>query len=239
MTTNNLELWNSVRTPDPKVTKGFKRGGGFSGTATNAVYLIQRATEHWGPMGGHWGVEIVDDKMLQGAPIVMEGAVIGHELVHMIRINLRHPGGLVPGIGQTTFVGLNKNGIFTDEEAPKKSLTDALSKALSWLGFAADIHMGLFDDNKYVNDARKRFAEAAKELPEAEPPADSVAEDAAKKANDDRIIALLMKAAKMGTDDLKAMHTHLRSEQGYAELWREHGTELRDIAEQADNLKGK
>ena len=157
--TDNLAIWNAVRTPNPEFTKAFSRGGGFKGTATNVVYLISRATELWGPIGGQWGVEVVDEQMLEGAPIVDKktGSVIGFEKVHTIRINLRHPSGTVPGIGQTTFVGTNKHGVFTDEEAPKKSLTDAVSKAMSWLGFAADIHLGLWDDNKYVNDAKRQF----------------------------------------------------------------------------------
>ena len=154
MSDNNLELWNKVRTPDPGATKAFSRSGGFKGTATNAVYLIQKATELWGPMGGNWGVDIVEDKTIQGAPIILVdgGPVVGYELLHVIRINLRHPGGIVPGYGQTMLVGKNKYGTFTDEEAPKKSLTDALTKALSWLGFAADIHMGLWDDVGYVKN---------------------------------------------------------------------------------------
>lgn len=161
MTQENLALWNAVRTPDPAFTKSFSRSGGFKGTATNVVYLIQVATEKWGPMGGKWGVEIVDERVLTGAPILADGVVICNELIHTIRIALRHPDGVVPGIGQTTFVGKNKNGLFTDEEAPKKSLTDALSKAMSWLGFAADIHLGYWDDNKYVNDVRHRFEDGA------------------------------------------------------------------------------
>jgi hypothetical protein len=51
--------------------------------------------------------------------------------------------------GQTTFVGSNKYGPFTDEEAPKKSLTDATTKALSMLGFGGDIFTGLYDDEDY------------------------------------------------------------------------------------------
>jgi hypothetical protein len=164
-----------VRTPDPAATKSFSRGGGFKGTATNAVYLIRRATELWGPMGEKWGVEVVSEAVLDGAPLLdAKGAAVGFEKVHTIRINLRHPTGTVPGIGQTMLVGKNKNGFFTDEEAPKKSLTDALTKALSWLGFAADIHLGLWDDNKYVNEARKAFADEPKATPgaaPAEPPA--------------------------------------------------------------------
>ena len=124
-------------------------------------------------MGGTWGVEIIDDRVLEGAPLLgKDGDVIGHEMVHVIRINLRHPTGAVPGYGQTMLVGSNKNGIYTDEEAPKKSLTDALTKALSWLGFAADIHMGRWDDNKYVNAAKQGFAGDAPtpETPEPDPP---------------------------------------------------------------------
>ena len=163
---DNMELWNAVRTPDPAATKTFTRGGGFKGTATNAVYLIQRATELWGPMGAKWGVDIVDDRVIEGAPLLgKDGSVIGNELVHVIRINLRHPGGSVPGYGQTMLVGVNKYGPFTDEEAPKKSLTDALTKALSWLGFAADIHLGRWDDNKYVNQAKAGYSEQTPDAP--------------------------------------------------------------------------
>lgn len=165
-TPQHMTLWDSVRTPDPSATKSFSRSGGFKGTATNAVYLIQRATELWGPMGGKWGVDIVEDRVFQGAPMLGDaGQVIGHEQLHVIRISLRHPDGVVPGYGQTMMVGKNKWGPFTDEEAPKKSLTDALTKAMSWLGFAADIHLGLWDDNKYVNEAKKAFDEAKKDTP--------------------------------------------------------------------------
>lgn len=165
---DTMELWNAVRTPDPAATKAFTRGGGFKGTATNAVYLIQRATELWGPMGGKWGVEIIDDRVIDGAPLLgKDGAVIGRELLHVIRINLRHPAGSVPGYGQTMLVGTNKYGPYTDEEAPKKSLTDALTKALSWLGFAADIHLGRWDDNKYVNQAKAVFSDQEPDAPAA------------------------------------------------------------------------
>jgi hypothetical protein len=146
---DNLKLWQSVEKTDPKYTKAFTKGGGFSGTAINATYLIRKATELWGPMGSTWGPEVVDDKYVPGG----DGTII-----HVLRINLRYPQGSVPSFGQTTFVGTNKNGMFTDEEAPKKSLTDATTKALSWLGFSADVFLGLYDDNKYVNDRKQEFS---------------------------------------------------------------------------------
>ncbi|WP_434771820.1 hypothetical protein [Pseudomonas entomophila] len=46
----------------------------------------------------------------------------------------------------------------TDGEAPKKSLTDAIKKALSMLSFSADVFLGLFDDNAYVQQRQEETA---------------------------------------------------------------------------------
>lgn len=146
---DNLALWNAVEKTDPKYTKAFNRPGGFSGTAINATYLIRKATEQWGPMGGKWGPIVEDEKYVPGA----DGTVI-----HVLRIRFRHPDGEFHAYGQTTFVGKNKNGIFTDEEAPKKSMTDAITKSLAMLGFSADVFLGLYDDNKYIADRKAEFA---------------------------------------------------------------------------------
>jgi hypothetical protein len=158
---SNMKLWDSVVKTDPKYTKRFSRGGGFTGTATNATWLAREATRRFGPCGIGWGREVVDEQYREGAP---------GDVVHVVRIKLWYVldgvRGEIEGYGQTTFVGKNKHGAFTDEEAPKKSLTDATAKCLSLLGFAADIHLGMFDDDKYVND---RQAEAgASDVPDAE-----------------------------------------------------------------------
>ena len=169
----NLALWESVQATDPKYTKKFTRGGGFSGTAINATYLAKKATETFGPIGMGWGIEVEDERYAEGAPIVDEKhGKVGHEVIHVLRIKLwynrfdEHLGDMARGevrhYGQTVFVGKNKHGVFTDEEAPKKSLTDAMSKALSLLGFASDVHLGLYDDNKYVSDLKTAIAEAEK-----------------------------------------------------------------------------
>lgn len=154
-----LFIWNAVAETDPRHTKAFSRGGGFKGSAINSTYLIRKATELWGPMGARWGVRIVKETMLQGAPLLDgEGKAIGHELVHQLQVDLFYPAGDTEGtvthFGQTQFVGRNKNGMFTDEEAPKKSLTDAIGKCLSMLGFSADIYLGLYDDSKYVEEVK-------------------------------------------------------------------------------------
>ena len=164
---STLELWDSVQATDPKYTKSFSRSGGFKGTATNATWLAKRATETFGPCGQGWGVTVLAEDYVKGAPILHEKhGPIGHEVIHVLRVELWYvlngTRGAIQHFGQTVFVGSNRHGTFTDEEAPKKSLTDAISKALSLLGFASDIHLGMFDDNKYVNDRIAAVAEAAK-----------------------------------------------------------------------------
>jgi len=64
-----------------------------------------------------------------------------------------------PQFGQTEFVGQNKNGVFTDEEHAKKSVTDALTKCASSLEVSSDIFLGMFDDQKYVKGLKEKYAE--------------------------------------------------------------------------------
>ena len=162
-----LVLWNLSRTPDPKHVKGFNRGG-FKGSATNGTYLAQLATEIFGPNGIGWGLEILNEDYINGEPIIDKATgqlTSHHHIVHVLRCHAWYVVNgerffTSPQFGQTTFVGENKNGLFTDEEAPKKSMTDAMSKCLSLIGFAADIHLGRWDDSKYVNSVKAEFAAA-------------------------------------------------------------------------------
>jgi hypothetical protein len=151
-TNTNLAIWNAVEQTDPAYTKQFSKGGGFKGTATNATYLAKKATNQFGPIGIGWGWNVVNETYQPGQD---------KDIIHVVRIKLWYmwngQKGEIEQFGQTQFVGKNKNGYFTDEEAPKKSMTDAVSKCLSLLGFAADIHLGMYDDNRYVNDLKKDF----------------------------------------------------------------------------------
>lgn len=45
-----------------------------------------------------------------------------------------------------------------DGEAKKKSLTDSIKKALSMLGFSADIFLGWFDSEEYKAENATEFA---------------------------------------------------------------------------------
>ncbi|WP_207538757.1 hypothetical protein [Sabulicella rubraurantiaca] len=180
---DTMLLWSREEPTDPKYTKPFTRSGGFRGTAINATYVRKRLTHAFGPVGLGWGVEVLADDVVPGAPVIDgSGRVLGQESVQRMRIRFwYHPAGcrqgedgaLVPvgpraqseQVGQTTYVSWRrgKNGeagrFETDEEAWKKSLTDALTKAASEVGIGADVHLGRFDDVKYV-EARNQDAEA-------------------------------------------------------------------------------
>mgnify|MGYP003641128994 CR=1 FL=1 len=44
-----------------------------------------------------------------------------------------------------------------DDEAPKKAMTDAMTKALSHLGMSADVFLGMFDNSKYVEKVAAEY----------------------------------------------------------------------------------
>jgi hypothetical protein len=157
--TTNTSLWDAVCKTDPTHTKSFKKGGGFSGTAIKPYWLMRRATETFGPCGIGWGWEEIENKMVAG--------------VWCSKVRLwyaqNNQRGQIEQWGQTVMedqreIKIDGKGTgsykpYVDEEAPKKAVTDAVTKCLSYLGFAGDVHMGLFDDSKYVNELRHEFAE--------------------------------------------------------------------------------
>ena len=167
----NLAIWSQVEATDPAYVKTFSRPGGFKGTAINPTYLARKATEVFGPMGIGWGIDIIDERYVEGGPIFNgDSERIATTIIHVIRATLWYiietKKGEVTQFGQTTFVGRNGSGLFTDEEAPKKSLTDAMSKCLSLLGFSADIFTGDWDANKDANEiAAAAQAHAAAKAP--------------------------------------------------------------------------
>lgn len=168
----NLHIWKQVQSTDPRYTKPLE-GTGFSGTSINAEYMFMRATEIFGPVGTGWGYEIVEDRMLNGAPLAesiyennkfvrsallrdADGTLL-FEQNHVLRIKFWYviecdTRGELEAYGSTPYMYKTKNGIKTDGETHKKSLTDAIKKALSMLGFSADVWLGWHDMPEYLAD---------------------------------------------------------------------------------------
>ena len=119
---NNLDLWNRFADIDPAFTKPIT-GTDYRGTFPNPHYVIQCLTEMFGPVGVGFGWELEKD----------EFTPIGEEVLHWCRIRFWHTDRLngFSAYGQTKALMKTKNGLRLDEDAPKKSLTDAITKAAS------------------------------------------------------------------------------------------------------------
>lgn len=153
---NNLELWDKVEKTDPKHTKPIT-GKSYKGTSPKPQWLVRKATETFGPCGIGWGFT-VDERIESGAAIGGGARDQMHIAKVTVWYNWNGERGEVTHVGGTPFSGFRSSGKpFTDEDAPKKSVTDALVKALSMIGFAGDIFMGRFDDSKYVEDTKAEF----------------------------------------------------------------------------------
>lgn len=155
----HLDLWDSVQGTDPKYTKDYKGAGGFQGTSINATYIVKRLTEKFGQIGSGWGYEILDERYDAGGPLDDgKGNIVCNSSLHTVKLRLWYKSGdercHVDHYGHTPYIYKNKFGIQTEMEPVKKSVTDALKKAASMLGFGADIHLGMFDDSEYVQEAR-------------------------------------------------------------------------------------
>jgi hypothetical protein len=157
MSDKNLEFWQSVSKTDPSATKTSNQGGREQ-TSINGYWMIQKATEKFGMVGIGWGWEVTEERWDNGAMIPIkqdDGSTrLEQSKTHTIKILLwfMRDGkrGEITQYGHTQAIYKSKYGVSDDGEAPKKSLMDAIKKALSMLGFCSDIFTGMFEDREYV-----------------------------------------------------------------------------------------
>ena len=160
---DNMKLWNAVCTTKPSDTKKFKGKGGFQGTAICAQSQRMVATEQWGPFGDKWGIR---DETYSTQKFGDDF----HNWVLIYRGTLYYPDGefgICADIDLFTFSQKYKNWSRNNDPC-KKARTDALTKGLSELGFNADVFLGKFDDNKYIQEQRQR--EQAENAPPPQAP---------------------------------------------------------------------
>jgi len=141
----SLEIWNSVSKSDEKYLKSVQYGQ-RKFTAIDAHYQIKTATEKFGPVGEGWGYHV--DTIIHNLSPEDTVIVANVSVWHGSPSNVYGP---VSGCKS-----LMRNGK-VDEDAPKKAMTDGLTKALSHLGFNADVFLGEFDGNKYTENNEEKL----------------------------------------------------------------------------------
>jgi len=160
---DNKELWKRAFVTDPKAVKPIT-GKQYKGNSPKPYWIVERLTDEFGPCGIGWGFTILNERMER----LTENDVL-HVAVLRFWYVLNDKRGEFEQVGQTKAMYQTKNGLLVDEDAPKKSVTDALVKCASYLGFAGDIFSGMWDDSKYVEWADvewDRRQQQASETPE-------------------------------------------------------------------------
>jgi len=139
----NTELWDKLKHTDPKYTKPFPKFGKTL-TTIDPMYQIMMMTRIFGPVGKGWSYD---------AKFHYTDANVFAEvkLVYMID-DIWYKYGPVSSV-----CGLYRKAGTLDDEAPKKALTDAMTKAFSHLGVSADVFLGMFDNVKYVEAMKEKF----------------------------------------------------------------------------------
>lgn len=150
---SNMAIWDALKETDPTRTKKIT-GKKYKGDSINPNYIYEKLTTQFGPCGFGWGVEVLDETWQTGK---------NGDICHSVRIGLWYvqdgkKSALIPGYGGTVFSGSYSSGDYSDDDATKKSLTDAITKASQLIGMSADIFGGMWDDSKYVAELKQKYS---------------------------------------------------------------------------------
>ena len=154
---DNLLLWNRVEKTNPAHTKDAKIGQ-LSIKAINAQSQIKEATKQFGTYGNTWGLKNLNYSFMD----------IGTTKMAMLGAEFYYPNGEfeIHTTLKIAYMTQGVNGYLKiDDDFMKKMETDVTTKALSKLGFNADVFMGLYDDNRYVNQMKEEFNPVPKPQP--------------------------------------------------------------------------
>ena len=142
--TDNKIYWDQLKKTDPRFTKRINKGFGEI-TTIDPQWQIMKMTEVFGPVGIGWAYNVkytyTDQLVFAEVSVWTKDDVSSHD-----------------GYGPVCSVQKlwRKTGAL-DDEAPKKAMTDAMTKALSHLGVSADVFLGMFDNSKYVEKVAAEY----------------------------------------------------------------------------------
>ena len=154
----NLSLYNAVRTPPNDALKPIQAGRLKGKTDINPMWRIKALTEQFGPCGIGWKY-IIREKRLETSPNGEIAAFVDIDLFYKFDGQWSEA---VPGTGGSSFAANERNGVYTSDECFKMALTDAISVACKALGFAADVYWQE-DRSKYDKSSEQPTGQSQKQ----------------------------------------------------------------------------
>ena len=148
--TTKMRIWDSLCKTNPNYTRSVPSSYGKKITSIDPMYQIQMMTDLFGPVGQGWKYT-VEYKHIPNEGFF--GFIYAEVCIHYCIHGDWFSYGPVCSVQNLC----KKNGTL-DDEAPKKAMTDAMTKAFSHLGMSADVFLGKFDDSKYVQEVKKEFS---------------------------------------------------------------------------------
>lgn len=152
---SNLKVWNSVKQTPNQFLKEIKFGYLKGKSDINPQWRLMAMTQAFGTVGHGWTYRIART-WSENAP---DGTVMAFAEVAVKTKVDGEWGEEFFGIGGSTIVDKNKNGLQANDEGYKKAVTDALGVAFKAVGIAADIYLGNFDGSKYLYDYSLAYQE--------------------------------------------------------------------------------
>lgn len=166
---DNKALWNQAFVTDPRAVKQIT-GKQYQGSSPKPYWLIERATDLFGPVGVGWGVTVKSERFER---------LSEHDVLHVAVVSVwfmqdGKRSESFDQMGGTKACYMTGSGkLMVDEDAGKKSVTDGMVKCLSMIGLAGDIFSGMWNDSKYVDWALEQYTNpppaAVKHSPTGEP----------------------------------------------------------------------
>lgn len=155
MSNDNLKVWNKVSQAPSHFLKEIKFGYLKGKSDISPQWRLMAMTQAFGMVGHGWTYRIVrlwceaaaDGNVMAFAEVAVKTKLDGEW------------GEEFWGIGGSTIVDKNKNGIQANDEGYKKATTDALGVAFKAVGVAADVYLGNFDGSKYLYDYSAAYSE--------------------------------------------------------------------------------
>lgn len=144
---DNMKIYEAVRSCPANALKPIQAGRLKGKSDINPMWRIKMLTDTFGAAGFGWYYDITRQWTETGA---------NGEIAAFVNINLYVKIGgdwskPIQGNGGSMLVTQERNGLYTDDEAFKKALTDAISVSCKALGFAADVYWNQ-DSTKYSDN---------------------------------------------------------------------------------------